>query len=148
VLGGVPALSLGLQMLRERAQRIPPSQRVRVVDGWTGAQFAEKRLPTVSDLNAAPPDTPLLVRHLYQSAILNRSGAAALGYAGPARRRWLRSGQYCRMVPAAPWSVGGTDRRSSRVLPDCQLPSHEPGDRSGSQVYGGISARPTPRQNG
>ena len=68
----MPALSLGLQMLRERAQRTPPSQRVRVVDGWTGAQFAEKRFPTVSDLNAAPPDTPLLALHPYQSAILNR----------------------------------------------------------------------------
>jgi hypothetical protein len=56
---------------------------VGVLGGWTGAQFAEKRLPTVSDLNAAAPDTPLLVVHLYQSAILNPSGAAALGYAGP-----------------------------------------------------------------
>jgi hypothetical protein len=35
----------------------------------------------------------------------------------------------------------------SRLVPDGQLPSHEPGDRSG-QVYGGISARLTSRQNG
>jgi len=28
--------------------------------GWTDAQFAEKRLPTVSDLNAAAPDTPVM----------------------------------------------------------------------------------------
>jgi predicted amidohydrolase YtcJ len=48
---------------------------------WTGAQFAEKRLPTVSDLNAAAPDTPVLVLHLCQSAILNRPAVAALGYA-------------------------------------------------------------------
>jgi predicted amidohydrolase YtcJ len=45
---------------------------VRVVGGWTDAQFAQKRLPTVSDLNAAAPDTPVLVLHLCQSAILNR----------------------------------------------------------------------------
>jgi predicted amidohydrolase YtcJ len=44
-------------MLREQAQRTPPGQRARVLDGWTGAQFAEKRIPTVSDLNAAAPDT-------------------------------------------------------------------------------------------
>jgi len=37
--------------------RTPPGQRVRVAGGWTGAQFAEKRLPTVFDLNAAAPDT-------------------------------------------------------------------------------------------
>ena len=78
---GVPALSLGLRMLCEQAQRTPPGQWVPVVGGWTGAQFAEKRLPTVSDLNAAAPDTPVLVLHLYQSAILNRPAVAALGYA-------------------------------------------------------------------
>jgi predicted amidohydrolase YtcJ len=53
---------------------------VRVVGGWSGAQFAEKRLPTVSELNAAAPDAPVLVLHLYQSAILNRAAVAALGY--------------------------------------------------------------------
>lgn len=34
---------------------------MRVVGGWTGAQFAEKRLPAISELNAAAPDTPVLV---------------------------------------------------------------------------------------
>ena len=77
---GVPALSLALRMLREQAQRTPPGHWVRVVGGRTGAQFAEKRLPTVSELNAAPPDTPVLVLHLYQSAILNRAAITALGY--------------------------------------------------------------------
>jgi len=55
---GVPALSLALRMLREQAEHTPPGQWVRVVGGWSGAQFAEKRLPTVSGLNAAAPDTP------------------------------------------------------------------------------------------
>ena len=77
---GVPSLSLGLRMLRAQAERTPPGQWVRVVGGWSGAQFAEKRLPTVSELNAAAPDTPVLVLHLYQSAILNRAAVAALGY--------------------------------------------------------------------
>jgi predicted amidohydrolase YtcJ len=76
----VPSLSLGLRMLRQQAARTPPGQWVRVVGGWSGAQFAEKRLPTVSELNAAAPDTPVLVLHLYQSAILNRAAVAALGY--------------------------------------------------------------------
>jgi len=60
---GVPALSLALRMLREQAEHTPPGQWVRVVGGWSGAQFAEKRLPTVSGLNAAAPDTPVLVLH-------------------------------------------------------------------------------------
>ena len=77
---GVPSLSVALQMLREQSERTPAGQWVRVVGGWSGAQFAEKRLPTVSELNAAAPDTPVLVLHLYQSAILNRAAVAALGY--------------------------------------------------------------------
>jgi predicted amidohydrolase YtcJ len=77
---GVPSLSAGLQMLREQSERTPSGQWVRVVGGWSGAQFAEKRLPTVSELNFAAPDTPVLVMHLYQSAILNRAAVAALGY--------------------------------------------------------------------
>ena len=67
-------------MLREQAERTPPGQWVRVVGGWSGAQFAEKRLPTVSEFNAAAPDTPVLVLYLYRSAILNRAAIAALGY--------------------------------------------------------------------
>jgi predicted amidohydrolase YtcJ len=77
---GVPSVSMALQMLREQSERTPSGQWVRVVGGWSGAQFAEKRLPTVSELNAAAPDTPVLVLHLYQSAILNRAAVAALGY--------------------------------------------------------------------
>ena len=60
-------------MLRQQADGTPPGQWVRVVGGWGGAQFAEKRLPTVSELSAAAPDIPVLVLHLYQSAILNRA---------------------------------------------------------------------------
>ena len=77
---GVPSLSMALRMLREQAERTPPGQWVRVVGGWSGTQFAEKRLPTISELNAAAPDTPVLVLHLYQSAILNRAAITALGY--------------------------------------------------------------------
>ena len=77
---GVPSISVALQMLREQSERTPAGQWVRVVGGWSGAQFAEKRLPTVSELNAAAPDTPVIVLHLYQSAILNRAAVAALGY--------------------------------------------------------------------
>jgi predicted amidohydrolase YtcJ len=77
---GVPSLALALRMLRQQADLTPPDQWVRVVGGWSGAQFAEKRLPTVSELNAAAPNTPVMVLHLYQSAILNRAAVAALGY--------------------------------------------------------------------
>lgn len=77
---GVPTLRQGLAMLREQAARTPKGQWVRVVGGWSAEQFAERRLPTAAELNAAAPDTPVFVLHLYQSAVLNRAALKAVGY--------------------------------------------------------------------
>lgn len=77
---GVRTLRQGLAMLREQAGRTPKGQWVRVVGGWSAEQFAERRLPTVAELNAAAPDTPVFVLHLYQSAVLNRAALKAAGY--------------------------------------------------------------------
>ncbi|MFI2642321.1 amidohydrolase [Streptomyces sp. NPDC018610] len=77
---GVPTLREGLAMLREQAARTPKGQWVRVVGGWSAEQFAERRLPTVAELNAAAPDTPVFVLHLYQSAVLNRAAVEAVGH--------------------------------------------------------------------
>src|SRR5436853_2224876 len=57
---GVPSLADALRMLREQAQRTPTPQWVRVVGGWTEFQFQERRMPTLQDINAATPDTPVL----------------------------------------------------------------------------------------
>ena len=77
---GVPSLADGLRMLREQAQRTPPGQWVRVVGGWTEFQFAERRMPTLDELNRAAPDTPVFVLHLYDRALLNRAALRAVGY--------------------------------------------------------------------
>jgi predicted amidohydrolase YtcJ len=77
---GVPSLADGLRMLREQAQRTPPNQWVRVVGGWSEFQFAEKRMPTLDELNAAAPDTPVFVLNLYAMALLNRAALRAVGY--------------------------------------------------------------------
>ncbi|WP_216363503.1 amidohydrolase [Subtercola boreus] len=77
---GVPTLKLAMQMLREQAARTPKGQWVRVVGGFTKEQFAEKRLPTLSELNDAAPDTPVFILNLYQSALLNRAAVQAAGY--------------------------------------------------------------------
>ncbi|MGW3726695.1 amidohydrolase [Streptomyces sp. NPDC000851] len=77
---GVPTLRQGLAMLREQAARTPKGQWVRVVGGWSAEQFTERRLPTVAELNAAAPDTPVFVLHLYQSAVLNRAALKAAGF--------------------------------------------------------------------
>jgi predicted amidohydrolase YtcJ len=71
---GVPSLADALRLLQEQAARTPPPQWVRVVGGWTEFQFAECRMPTLEEINAAAPDTPVFVLHLYDRAWLN--GAA------------------------------------------------------------------------
>ena len=77
---GVPSLADGLRMLREQARRTPAGQWVRIVGGWSEFQFAERRMPTLDELNQAAPDTPVFVLHLYDRALLNRAALRAVGY--------------------------------------------------------------------
>ncbi|QDL07480.1 amidohydrolase [Brasilonema octagenarum UFV-E1] len=77
---GVPSLADGLRMLREQVDRTPPNQWVRVVGGWTEFQFAERRLPTLDEINRIAPNTPVFILHLYDRALLNRAALRAVGY--------------------------------------------------------------------
>lgn len=77
---GVPSLADALRMLKEQALRTPSPQWVRVVGGWTEFQFAERRMPTLEELNEAAPDTPVFVLHLYDRALLNQAALRAVGY--------------------------------------------------------------------
>ena len=67
----VPSLADGLRMLKDQAQRTPAGQWIRVVGGWSADQFAEKRLPTLDEINAVAPEVPVYVLHLYDRAWLN-----------------------------------------------------------------------------
>lgn len=77
---GVPSLAFALRMLKEQALRTPAPQWVRVVGGWSEFQFTERRMPTLEEINAASPDTPVFVLYLYARALVNRAGLHALGY--------------------------------------------------------------------
>jgi predicted amidohydrolase YtcJ len=77
---GVESLQRGLQMIAEQALRTPSGQWVRVVGGWSPYQFKEKRMPTVAELNAAAPETPVYVLFAYSEGLLNKAGVAALGW--------------------------------------------------------------------
>ena len=70
---GVPSLADGLRMLKEQARRTPPGQWVRVIGGWSEFQFAERRMPTIEEINAVSPDTPVFILHLYCRGILNKA---------------------------------------------------------------------------
>jgi predicted amidohydrolase YtcJ len=77
---GVRSLSTALQMLKAQVDRTPAPQWVRVVGGFTEHQFVEKRLPTIAELNAIAPDTPVFILHLYDRALLNGAALRAVGY--------------------------------------------------------------------
>lgn len=77
---GVPSLADALDMLEEQARRTPAPQWVRVVGGWSEFQFAERRMPTLAEINRAAPDTPVFVLHLYDRAWLNGAALRAVGY--------------------------------------------------------------------
>jgi predicted amidohydrolase YtcJ len=77
---GVKSLSDAMTMLKRQVAVTPPPQWVRVVGGFTEHQFVEKRLPTIEELNAVAPDTPVFLLHLYDRAILNAAALRAVGY--------------------------------------------------------------------
>jgi predicted amidohydrolase YtcJ len=77
---GVPSLADAMRLLAEQVARTPPGQWVRVVGGFSAAQFAEKRLPTIAELNALSPDVPIFILHLYDRALLNRAAVRAVGF--------------------------------------------------------------------
>lgn len=42
--------------------------------------FAERRMPTLAEINQAAPDTPVFILHLYGRALLNRAALRAVGF--------------------------------------------------------------------
>lgn len=95
----VRSLADALSRLRDQARRTPPPQWVRVVGGWSEFQFAERRMPTLDEINRAAPDTPVFVLHLYDRAWLN--GAA------------LRAAGFTRDTPDPPGATIERDRRGN-----------------------------------
>jgi len=77
---GVPSLADALRMLKEQVDRTPSPQWVRVVGGWSEFQFAERRMPTLEEINVIAPDTPVFILHLYDRAYMNKAALRAVGY--------------------------------------------------------------------
>jgi len=77
---GVRTLADAMDMLKRQIAVTPTPQWVRVVGGFTEHQFVEKRLPTLEEINALAPDTPVFLLHLYDRALLNAAALRAVGY--------------------------------------------------------------------
>jgi predicted amidohydrolase YtcJ len=94
---GVTSLADAMAMLKAQVAVTPAPQWVRIVGGFTEHQFAEKRLPTLEEINAVAPDTPVFILHLYDRALLNGAALRAVGYTRdtpePPGGQILRDGQ-------------------------------------------------------
>ena len=77
---GVKTLKRAMEMLKEQAARTPPGVWIKVIGGWNEFQFAEKRQPTIEEINEAVPDKPVFITYLYGKAFLNKKGIEVLGY--------------------------------------------------------------------
>jgi hypothetical protein len=77
---GVRSLADAMAMLKHQVAITPSPQWVRVVGGFTEHQFVEKRLPTIDEINAIAPETPVFLLHLYDRAILNAAALRVVGY--------------------------------------------------------------------
>lgn len=77
---GVRSLADAMDMLRRQVTITPAPQWVRVVGGFTEQQFVERHLPTIDEINAVAPDTPVFLLHLYDRALLNAAALRAVGY--------------------------------------------------------------------
>lgn len=77
---GIRSLADAMDMLKRQVAVTPAPQWVRVIGGFTEHQFVEKRLPTIEEINAIAPDTPVFLLHLYDRALLNAAAVRAVGY--------------------------------------------------------------------
>ena len=71
--------------IKARAAGVPAGGFITAMGGWNPAQFAEKRLPTLAELDAAAPNHPVLVFQAFTGpAATNTRGKAFLAGKGVA----------------------------------------------------------------
>jgi predicted amidohydrolase YtcJ len=73
------SLSQGIKQIAAAAQEKPAGTWIVVSGGWMPSQFAERRLPTRAELDAAAPAHPVYLQILSQAALLNSAALKALG---------------------------------------------------------------------
>ncbi|CAN5208789.1 amidohydrolase [soil metagenome] len=128
---GVPTLADAMAMLKKQADNTPSPQWVRVVGGFTRHQFVEKRLPTLDEINAVAPNTPVFILHLYDRALLNAAALRAVGYTkdtpDPVGGQIVRdtNGEPTGMLVAKPNAMilYSTLARGPKLAPEIQLNS-------------------------
>ena len=72
-------LAAGLQQIAAAATVKPAGTWIVVAGGWMPTQFAERRLPSRAELDAAAPGNPVYLQILGRAALLNSAALKALG---------------------------------------------------------------------
>ncbi len=75
---GVPTLKQALEKIHAAAAAQKPGSWIVVAGGWTEEQFVEKRRPTAAEVEAAAPDNPVYIQHLYDWLLLTPKAMDAL----------------------------------------------------------------------
>ena len=96
-----------------RARTVPAGGFITSMGGWNPAQFAEKRLPTLAELDAAAPNHPVMV-------FLSFTGPAAVNTAGRAflTARGVQVGDAGEIAANAPSIAALNALRSMQTLDD------------------------------
>ena len=72
-------LAAGLQQIAAAATVKPAGTWIVVAGGWMPTQFAERRMPSRAELDAAAPGHPVYLQILGRAALLNSAALKALG---------------------------------------------------------------------
>jgi predicted amidohydrolase YtcJ len=84
-LEGTASIAEVQAVIKARAKGVPAGGFITSMGGWNQAQFAEKRLPTLAELDAAAPDHPVLVFQAFTGpAATNTRGKAFFASKGVA----------------------------------------------------------------
>jgi predicted amidohydrolase YtcJ len=73
------SLAQGIELIAAAAKTKPAGTWIMVGGGWMPTQFAERRLPTRAELDAAAPGHPVYVQILGRAALVNSAALRALG---------------------------------------------------------------------
>jgi predicted amidohydrolase YtcJ len=73
------SLAQGIKLIAAAAKAKPAGTWIVVGGGWMPTQFAERRLPTRAELDAAAPGHPVYLQILGQAALVNSAALRALG---------------------------------------------------------------------
>lgn len=73
---GIPDLATGLARIEDAARTLPDGAWIRVIGGWHPGQLAERRGPTVDELDKVAQNHPVFLQCTYDWGMLNTRGRA------------------------------------------------------------------------